>query len=67
MPQSVLNGPLLSIVVPTRNEAGNVETLVERLAAVLTGVPAEVIFVDDSSDDTPAVLERMALGGRHGW
>jgi dolichol-phosphate mannosyltransferase len=53
--------PLLSVVVPTRNEAGNVETLVERLADVLVGVPAELVFVDDSSDDTPRVLEKLAV------
>ena len=52
--------PLLSVVVPTRNEAGNVQALVERLAAVLTGVPSELIFVDDSSDDTSAVLATLA-------
>ena len=60
MPQSAPEAPLLSVVVPTRNEAGNVETLVQRLGAVLTGVPTEVIFVDDSSDQTPAILERIA-------
>ncbi len=45
----------LSVVVPTRNEAGNVAPLVERLEDTfrddLDGV--EIIFVDDSSDDTP--------------
>lgn len=62
MPQRAPDGPLLSVVVPTRNEAGNVEALVARLAAVLAGVPAEVIFVDDSSDETPVILERLAAG-----
>ena len=60
MPQRPPDGPLLSVVVPTRNEAGNVEALVQRLAAVLSGVPSELIFVDDSSDTTPAVLEGLA-------
>ena len=60
MPQSAPEPPLLSVVVPTRNEAGNVETLVRRLGAVLKGVPTEVIFVDDSSDDTASTLERIA-------
>ena len=59
MPQSATAGPLLSVVVPTRNEAGNVETLVRRLATVLNGVPTEVVFVDDSSDETPLVLARL--------
>ncbi|MDQ6748634.1 MAG: glycosyltransferase, partial [Candidatus Dormibacteraeota bacterium] len=52
--------PLLSVVVPTRNEAGNVGPLVQRLSAVLEGVPTEVIFVDDSSDDTPIILGALA-------
>src|SRR5581483_10351802 len=39
----------LSVIVPTRNEADNIEAL--------AGIPAEVIFVDDSDDDTPAVVE----------
>lgn len=50
---------LLSVVVPTRNEAGNVGPLVDRLLGVLDGVDAELCFVDDSDDDTPALLERL--------
>jgi dolichol-phosphate mannosyltransferase len=55
MPDQVL----LSVVVPTRNEAGNVGPLVERLQAALAGVHAELCFVDDSDDETPALLERL--------
>ena len=55
MPEPVL----LSVVVPTRNEAGNVGPLVERLRHALDGVAAEICFVDDSDDDTPALLERL--------
>ena len=52
--------PHVSIVIPTRNEADNVEPLVERLNAALT-VPAELLFVDDSDDATPdAVLTSAA-------
>ncbi len=50
---------LLSVVIPTRNEAGNVGPLVDRLLGVLDGVDAELCFVDDSDDDTPALLERL--------
>ncbi len=49
----------LSIVVPTRNEAGNVRMLVQRLQTSLTGVPFEIIFVDDSDDDTPTIVEAV--------
>jgi dolichol-phosphate mannosyltransferase len=55
MPEPVL----LSVVVPTRNEAGNVAPLVDRLLRALEGVAAEICFVDDSDDDTPALLERL--------
>jgi dolichol-phosphate mannosyltransferase len=44
----------LSIVVPTFNEAGNVETLVERLTTALSGVAWEALFVDDNSPDGTA-------------
>ena len=51
---------LLSVVIPTRNEAANVGALVERLGEVLAGVPADLIFVDDSSDATPELLRALA-------
>jgi dolichol-phosphate mannosyltransferase len=52
--------PRLSVVVPTRNEEGNVGPLLERLAAVLSPYEAEVVVVDDSSDATPAALASSA-------
>ena len=52
--------PLLSIVVPTRNEAGNVGRLIARLEDALPTVAVEIIFVDDSDDGTPEVIERLA-------
>lgn len=48
--------PALSVVIPTRNEAGNVLPLLSHLQEALKEVPAEVIFVDDSTDDTPAIV-----------
>ena len=48
--------PALSVLVPTRNEAGNVVPLLTALNAALSGTEAEVIFVDDSTDDTPEVV-----------
>jgi len=41
----------LSIVAPTFNEVGNIEALVDRLAATLQGIAWEVLFVDDDSPD----------------
>ena len=43
--------PQLSVVVPTFNERDNVTVLYRRLDATLTGIPWEVIFVDDNSPD----------------
>src|SRR5690242_8787203 len=50
----------LSVVVPTRNEAGNVDELIGRLANALSHVDAELIFVDDSDDDTAARVTDIA-------
>jgi dolichol-phosphate mannosyltransferase len=52
--------PLLSIVIPTKNECDNVGDLVERLEAVLPTVAMEIIFVDASTDATPEVIEKLA-------
>ena len=43
----------VSIIVPTRNEADNIDLLLERIFSVehLASVDHEVIFVDDSSTD----------------
>jgi dolichol-phosphate mannosyltransferase len=53
--------PRLTVLIPARNEAENVAELLERLGAELGGTPAEIVFVDDSDDQTPAELRR--LGG----
>lgn len=52
--------PQLSLIVPTRNERGNVRTLLSRLQEVLAGIPSEILFVDDSDDGTPEEAERAA-------
>jgi dolichol-phosphate mannosyltransferase len=53
----------VTIVVPTFNESGNVAELVRRLETVRgdAGI-AEVIFVDDSTDDTPARIDDVSKG-----
>ena len=50
----------LSIIVPTYNEAPNVAELVRRVAIETRGIDAEIIFVDDSTDDTPDVIREVA-------
>lgn len=57
--------PGISLVIPTFNESANVAELLTQLAAALPGqVPCEVIFVDDSTDDTPAVITEAARHSR---
>lgn len=53
--------PALSVVVPTYNEASNVAELVAQLvAAIPVDLQFEVLFVDDSTDDTPQVISEVA-------
>ncbi|MEV6342898.1 glycosyltransferase family 2 protein [Actinoplanes sp. NPDC051851] len=49
-----------SIIVPTYNERENVPALLERLAAALPHTETEIVFVDDSTDGTPEVIEEAA-------
>ncbi len=50
----------LSVVIPTRNEHDNIWPLLESLYYALRGLRVEVIFVDDSDDDTPEVIKDAA-------
>lgn len=53
-------GTAVTVIVPTFNERDNVAELVERTAAALRGRDAEILFVDDSTDDTAAEVARVA-------
>ena len=56
------SAPRLTVVVPTRNEEETVGPLLGELGPLLAGLDAEILVVDDSDDDTPAVLAREAAG-----
>jgi dolichol-phosphate mannosyltransferase len=43
--------PDISIVVPVRNEAGNIKPLVEEIARALSGRDFEIVYVNDGSSD----------------
>src|SRR5262249_9732560 len=60
-PPNTNGGYRLSLVIPTYNEAENVEPLVNRLELVLQGRNWEVLFVDDNSPDgTAAAVQALA-------
>jgi dolichol-phosphate mannosyltransferase len=61
MSESSTITPAVAVVIPVRNEAGNVVPLVAEIAAALDGRwPFEVIFVNDgSSDGTEAQLRSL--------
>ncbi|MBR3517406.1 MAG: polyprenol monophosphomannose synthase [Lachnospiraceae bacterium] len=56
---------MISIVVPTYNEKDNIRPLLERIDGALPGIDYEVIFVDDSKDETPQVIEEIAKENSH--
>ncbi len=45
------DGPAISVVVPVRNEAGNVAPLVAEIASALAGRAFEIVYVNDGSTD----------------
>ena len=56
----------VAVVVPTLNEAANVEKLIAKLSVVLAGRGWEVVFVDDDSPDgTSELVRRIGRHARH--
>ena len=54
------NRVLLTLVVPTRNEVDNVPELMRELRQSLSDIDYQVVFVDDSTDETPGVIRDLA-------
>jgi len=52
--------PVVSLVIPTRNEADNIRPLVGRVTNALAATPFEICFVDDSDDGTADLLLGLA-------
>ncbi|MDR6866536.1 dolichol-phosphate mannosyltransferase [Microbacterium resistens] len=50
----------VTVIVPTFNERDNIAELVARVTDALDGQEGEILFVDDSTDDTPVVARRVA-------
>jgi dolichol-phosphate mannosyltransferase len=57
-PQAPAGGPVLSVVLPTFNEADNIGAMITRLRAALVGVPHELLVLDDRSPDGTAEVAR---------
>ena len=51
---------MLSIIVPAYNERDNIRPLYQRTAAALAGEDFELVFVDDSQDDTAEEISRLS-------
>ena len=54
------NDARVTVIVPTFNEAPNVAELVRRVGEATRGLGVELLFVDDSSDDTADVVRAVA-------
>ncbi|WEO95640.1 glycosyltransferase family 2 protein [Streptomyces sp. FXJ1.172] len=51
----------VTVVVPTFNESANIRQLLRQITeSVPARLPCEVLFVDDSTDDTPEVIRAAA-------
>jgi hypothetical protein len=55
-----VSAPRQTLVIPTFNESDNIGALLERLAQVLAASDTEILFVDDSTDDTVQAIEEAA-------
>ena len=53
--------PLISVVVPVRNEAPNILSLISEIRAALVGISHEIVYVDDGSTDATPQRLRQAL------
>jgi len=60
------SGPAVSVVVPVRNEAGNIAPLVTEIAAAVAGRVFEVVYVNDGSRD-PTEEELRGLMTLRPW
>ncbi len=52
---------LVSVVLPTYNERGNIVPLIQAIRTALASHPAEIVVVDDNSPDGTAVAVREAF------
>ncbi|EHL07748.1 glycosyltransferase, group 2 family protein [Desulfitobacterium hafniense DP7] len=53
---------MLSLVIPVFNEKDNIDELIQRVEKSLKDYSYEIIFVDDSNDETTAIISQFACG-----
>jgi dolichol-phosphate mannosyltransferase len=52
-------------IIPTYNEKDNVAAIAARIGGVNGLGEYEIVFIDDSMDDTPDYLERLSQENKH--
>lgn len=62
-----MNEPRVSVIVPVKNEAGNIAPLIAEIETACAGLaPFEIIYVNDgSTDETPKILAELARTKPH--
>jgi dolichol-phosphate mannosyltransferase len=64
--QTGREGPAISVVVPVRNEAGNIAPLITEIEAALSGRTFEIVYVNDGSSDATEA-ELLGLMAERPW
>jgi dolichol-phosphate mannosyltransferase len=66
MSQSIGHNPAVSVIVPVKNEAGNIAPLVAEIVAALRDRTFEILYVNDGSKDATEA-ELLALMAQSPW
>ena len=53
--------PAVSVVLPAKNESGNISGLIHEITAALAAIPHEIILIDDGSTDATATEVRALM------
>ena len=56
--------PTVSVVIPVKNEAGNIAPLVAEVERALAGTAFEIVYVNDGSTDTTESVLREHMQTR---
>lgn len=56
---------MLSVIIPTFNEKQNIRQISRQISDTLKDYDFEIIFVDDSTDETPNILEEICAGNKN--